>query len=207
MTNYPPLPTGSDEFAVWAQWVQSSIRRTRPINSPTVTWAVGPDGWAASASAGGGGGTSLKLYAVTQLFGAGGPVNYFGATPWDVTANAGAGGTAGTQIIIAKSISGRTPPIETIDATVIVYDQYQDNQRRATFDDGSGPLIEFHSCHPRYITYPAPMGVTLDPDQYLITVERCLGGTGVIGPDGAQINYIESQPNRYWAYNPGLNGS
>jgi hypothetical protein len=198
-TTRPKRPVGFTPEALYMQWVYDSIVRLQPKNSPTVTVDSDSKGLTFHAAGGGPGGTPLQLCAVTQLYNA----DYIGVTPWDVTGLT----TNGAQFFCAKSVTSRMPAVETIDTIVITYDEYQDNQRRATFNyESQGNTIEFHSCHPRYLTFPEPMGVTLDPDQYLILIAKSRNGTGVTDPDGNQIYYAEIQPCRYWAWNPGLNG-
>jgi hypothetical protein len=202
MPSEPPIPTGSDREATWFQWVHQTLRGLRFNNSPTVKVSRGPDGIYFDSSPPGGNGTTLKLYAVTQLYGVATDgtedgIDYIGATPWDVNANGGDGGTSGAQIFIAKCMDGRQPALELIDGATIQYTYVDDNHRVAT-PQLTG--VENHVMHRRYIAYDEA-----DPDpnvangQVLIFVERSQNGTGVLDPSGQQIRYLEIQPNREWA--------
>ena len=200
----PPIPDGSDNFATWAQWAHRGVTDARFFNTPSVKVARGPSGgWSFTSVGGSQGNGAVKLYAITQIFGAAIPpgqsgVDYIGVTPWGPTGNDGDGGTSGSQITVAKSIDGRQPAFETIDDEYITYTYSDDNHRVATPETGSQ---ENHVMHKRYMVWPGepPEDSGVDNNQILVAIIKSQGGTGVLDMNGNQLMYYEISPNREWA--------
>lgn len=196
--NIPKRPVGQGPFEQWCQAVHDRLfKALRFQNSNTVSVNVTPKGTWFDASAGGGAGTVLQVGVITTLFNA----DYIGVTAYSYESQS----TQGAEFMCAKCITGRQPPSELIDEEQILYESYTDIQRLAMFNNGA---TEWHSIHPRYLTFggfPLPSG--MDFGQLYILYSKTVLPTGIVDQNLNDIYYIEVQPNRYWAYNPSLNGS
>ncbi len=189
----PKRPTGTTPEALFDQWVWDLLQR-KFANSPTVR--VNDLGRTISFDAEPGVIASnpilcvvTTLYGTDQLPGH----DFIGVKKWNPAANDGDGDVVGAEFMCAKCITGRMPSTETIDGIVIVYDEYSDNERHATF---LGSDEERQVLHARYI----PFVDGQPPDQCYIIVSKTQNGTGVLDDAGTQINFIEIQPTRYWCY-------
>jgi hypothetical protein len=192
-------------------WVEHLLACYVPIDTPTVKTNWNSKGVRYNASAGGGNGTTVKLCVVTQLFGTDEDMayDYIGVTQFNTTSMS----LSGAQFICAKAITARGPMSELIpigmsfpDQT-IVYSQYYLDISRFALNSTTG-ASEYDSIHPRYIAYPGdgmlPAGA--DITQYYVEVERTQNATGVTGPNGEQLYFLETN-NRVWGFDPSLSGS
>jgi hypothetical protein len=124
---------------------------------------------------GGGGGTgSLSQCKITSS----GPNNYFGVTKWDNS------DYVGSEFLTAKSIPGRMPPSDMVEAVPFYYDYTSSggDENHRTSSDGTNS--EFQVMFQRYVT-----GAIV----YVMPVDY--SGVSV---DGLDLKYIEVNTAREW---------
>lgn len=204
-------PTGCRAPDALEQWIIDQLQSLQPQNSPTVTISHRDSkGFQMRAApAGQGGGTSIIQCVVTELYGvAGTPIDYIGVTKFDLATMT----LQGSQFNCAKCISARQPLSEVIDGQTNTYSNYNavllpqnsaDNVRLATFSETNN---SYQVVHPRYLVYQDPIPEGSDIGQYLILVSTVQNNIGMTDNADSPVNYIEVEPNRYWAWSSYLNG-
>jgi hypothetical protein len=209
MRNFTPSrPTGDNPEARFMQAVWDAVfgAASKLNSSSTVKVSRTSKGTSFTAAAGSPGGGSSNLYKITTIYYA----EYFGATKWDATVDNGDGtfgATVGSEIQVAKCIGGRMPLAELIDETLITYLYYDDgtagNLRKAS---SVGYADEWHVVHPRYDSSDLNPSIGIVNAPGLVIVERSQNPTGVLDMDGNPIYYIETSPQRNWAYQQDQSG-
>lgn len=193
---FPKVPTGFSPEATFDQKILAAIKRLfRLIDSPGAKWSVGERGISLNIQGlGGATGANTYLYAVTELFADGAFLNisnHFNAQKVDP--NTGEI-LAGSTVAVAKCLSGRMPVSEVIDGTEIDYLYTDDNTRIAASEASAS---ERQVMHPRYIVPPIVPTPAISQVQWFVYVVKLPGSGASI--DGQQVQYLEVQPNRYWA--------
>lgn len=136
---------------------------------------------------------SIKLAVVTSLF----SDDFIGVTFWNPTSMA----KVGSEFNVAKCLSARMNPAETIDTIAFTYD-YIDGQDNFRTQFKSAAVFEYQVMNPRYRIYDP----TKDISESLIFVAKVRGGSNVTDDSGTQLFYIEAQPFRRWCFQNGQSG-